>query len=137
MEKVFIDAWNEKSELIEERMRDIANTYASSLYCYIDYGTILHTALKCMFGDENGDCKFGFPDFENIHEIDDGEYQGTLLFVIPEHTYQPRDYWLVKVGYGSCSCCDTLKAVLEEPECEMAKGLKTLAMHMVQSAKAV
>lgn len=45
-----------------------------------------------------------------ITQIDDGDYQGTLLFVIPFDTYQPeeREYLMTFVGYGSCSGCDTL-----------------------------
>ena len=51
------------------------------------------------------------PDPERIHEINDGDYQGTLIFVIGESGYQPSTYWAVRVYYGSCSGCDTLEAV--------------------------
>lgn len=49
-------------------------------------------------------------DVEKITEIDDGDYQGTLLFLIPEDTYQPTSsqYLMTFVEYGSCSGCDTL-----------------------------
>lgn len=48
-----------------------------------------------------------------ITEIDDGDYQGTLLFLIPRKTYQPSEYeyLMTYVGYGSCSGCDTLQAI--------------------------
>lgn len=50
-----------------------------------------------------------------ITEIDDGDYQGTLLFLIPRKTYQPSEYeyLMTYVGYGSCSGCDTLQAIQE------------------------
>lgn len=50
-----------------------------------------------------------------ITEIDDGNYQGTLLFLIPRKTYQPfeYEYLMTYVGYGSCSGCDTLQAIQE------------------------
>jgi hypothetical protein len=50
---------------------------------------------------------------ERITEIDNGDYQGTLLFVIPEAGYQPTEYeYLITfVGYGSCSGCDTLQHI--------------------------
>lgn len=57
-------------------------------------------------------------DYENwnvdgITEIDNGYYQGTLLFLIPKNTSQPTEYeyLMTYVGYGSCSICDTLTAI--------------------------
>ena len=52
-------------------------------------------------------------DSEHITTIDDGHYQGTLLFVIPRNTYQPQeyDYLMSYIGYGSCSGCDSLQAI--------------------------
>lgn len=51
-------------------------------------------------------------DEENITVIDNGDYQGTLLFLIPRRTHQPEccDYFMSYVWYGSCSVCDTLQA---------------------------
>lgn len=47
---------------------------------------------------------------DDITEIDNGDYCGTLLYLIPRDTYQPseHDYLMAYVGYGSCSGCDTL-----------------------------
>ena len=47
---------------------------------------------------------------QDIHVVDDGDYQGTLLFLIHRDMYQPGedDYLITYVDYGSCSCCDTL-----------------------------
>lgn len=52
-------------------------------------------------------------DTENITEIDNGDYQGTLLYLIPFDTYQPdeSEYLMTYVGYGSCSGCDTLQGI--------------------------
>lgn len=52
-------------------------------------------------------------DIENITEIDNGHYQGTLLFVMPFNTYQPSEYeyLMTFVNYGSCSACDTLQSI--------------------------
>lgn len=49
---------------------------------------------------------------EAITEIDDGDYQGTLLFTIPVDTYQPgaSEYIMTFIEYGSCSGCDSLQA---------------------------
>lgn len=76
---------------------------------------------------------------ERIHEIDDGNYQGTLIYVIGAGGSQPDDYWYVKVGYGSCSGCDTLESIrgyLDEPPTkEQIKDYMTLCLHIVQGLK--
>lgn len=86
-----------------------------------------------------GDGSYGSPDPERIHLIDDGDYQGTLVFVIGADGYQPSDYWYVKVGYGSCSGCDTLQAIgeysSEPPTEEQIAEYMTLALHVVQGLK--
>lgn len=52
-------------------------------------------------------------DLDKITVIDDGDYQGTQIFIIPTDTYQPsvEDYVMTDTYYGSCSGCDTLKAI--------------------------
>jgi hypothetical protein len=83
--------------------------------------------------------KYGSIDPERIHQIDDGDYQGTLLFVIAASGYQPSDYWYVKVGYGSCSGCDTLQAISKysskPPTDEQVRDYMTLALHVVQGLR--
>jgi hypothetical protein len=79
------------------------------------------------------------PDPERIHQIDDGDYQGTLVFVIAATGYQPSDYWYVKVNYGSCSGCDTLQAISsysdQPPTAEQVRDYLTLALHVAQGLK--
>jgi hypothetical protein len=91
-------------------------------------------AVVGVIGDE-----YGTPDKNRIHVIDDGDYQGTLLFVIGANGYQPNGYWYVKVGYGSCSGCDTLQSISdysdEPPTAEQIKDYMTLALHVVQGLK--
>lgn len=76
---------------------------------------------------------------ERVDEIDDGDYQGTLIYVIGAGGYRPDDYWYVKVGYGSCSGCDTLEAIREyadeAPTPEQIKDYMTLCLHIVQGLK--
>jgi hypothetical protein len=98
----------------------------------------------------NPDDDYGLPDSERIHVIDDGEYQGTLLFIIAANSYQPSDYWFVKVSYGSCSACDTLQSIRDDfpwdgdsdddsfgatPTPSQVAGYMTLALHIVQGLK--
>jgi hypothetical protein len=78
-------------------------------------------------------------DPKRIHEINDGDYQGTLLFVIADTSYQPNNYWYVKVIYGSCSGCDTLESIKkysdEKPTQDQVNDYMTLALHIVQGLK--
>lgn len=83
-------------------------------------------------------------DPKRIHVIDDGDYQGTLLFIIAAKGYQPSKYWAVYVGYGSCSGCDTLQGIREmsssysdPPNEAQIKDYMTLALHIVQGIKEI
>lgn len=109
-----------------------------------DNYTDIVKAVVTMLHDED---EYGSIDPSRIHEIDDGDYQGTLLYVIGASDYQPSTYWYVKVYYGSCSGCDTLQDILEgnyghesEEEAQEWKRhaidqLMTLALHIVQGLK--
>ena len=82
---------------------------------------------------------YSVPDPDRIHQIDDGDYQGTLLFVIGAQGYQPERYWFVRVDYGSCSGCDTLQRIADysdaAPTQDQVKDYMTLALHIVQGLK--
>ena len=96
-------------------------------------------AVVGILGPDNGYT----PSVERIHGIDDGDYQGTLLYVIGADDYQPYVYWFVKVYYGSCSGCDTLQSIQsdihnessEEVKAQAVKNYMTLALHIVQGLK--
>ena len=52
-------------------------------------------------------------DVTKIHEIDDSEYTGTLMYLIPVKTFGPSpwQYVLTHQYYGSCSGCDDLQGI--------------------------
>lgn len=92
---------------------------------------------------EDDDYNFN-PDPTRIHTIDDGDYQGVLLFVIAAKGYQPSKYWYVAIYYGSCSGCDTLQDIrysgteYDAPANEtQLKDYMTLCLHIVQQLKAM
>lgn len=100
---------------------------------YID---VVREVIKAVTNDDG----YGEIDPERIHQIDDGDCQGTVLFVIAAKGYQPHDYWFVKVGYGSCSGCDTLQAIDDSwddkpPTDDQVSQYMTLALHIVQGLK--
>lgn len=100
------------------------------------YGEIVKRVIEAVTGEQYSTDPS--PDPERIHSIDDGDYQGTLVFVIAEKGYQPSDYYYVKVWYGSCSGCDTLQAIQgygDEITEEEVAGVMTLALHIVQGLK--
>jgi len=95
-------------------------------------------AVVSVLANEDG-YSWDQPDPERIHEIDDGDYQGTLVYVIAAKDYQPHEYWYVRISYGSCSGCDTLEAIRgysdEKPTEDQVKQYMTLALHVVQEMK--
>lgn len=97
--------------------------------------------VKVVIQNINVKDDYDEPDPERITVIDDGEYQGTLLFIIGAKGYQPSKYWSVYVNYGSCSGCDTLQGIREysrkSPTDEQVKDYMTLALHIVQGIKEI
>jgi hypothetical protein len=82
-------------------------------------------------------------DLSKMTVIDDGDYQGTQIFIIPKDTYQPSvgDYVMTNTYYGSCSGCDTLQRICsyeyedDLPTDKQVKEYMTLALHLVQKLK--
>jgi hypothetical protein len=113
---------------------DVRDCFASNAPS--SYEGIVEVVVDAIFDADDGS-----PHPKRIHTINDGDYQGTLLFVIGADGYQPSDYWFVKVGYGSCSGCDTLQAI--QDGIWIAEGdtaiddYWTLALHIVQGLTAM
>jgi hypothetical protein len=104
-----------------------------------EYKDIVRAVVRLVADDNDSST----PDPERVHQIDDGNYQGTLVFVIGATGYQPSDYWYVRVSYGSCSGCDTMEAIRsdggwdEPPSESQLDRFLTLALHVVQQFKAM
>lgn len=98
-----------------------------------DYRELITNVVTLL--EAAGEC----PSPERIHEIDDGHYQGTLVYVIGASGYQPTDYWYVKIAYGSCSACDTLESIRhysdDTPTEQQINEYMTLCLHVVQGLK--
>jgi len=124
MIQLFIDRFMENKHKLEKKItkEGVAN-----------YNSLVKMIIETITDDdEYGDHN---PDPRRIHEIDDGDYQGSLVYVIAEKGYQPTDYWTVKILYGSCSGCDTLQAINEEVPSKQLKEYMHLALHVVQGLK--
>ena len=128
MDTVLVERFMENKKRIEEKIKE----RPPEIYKELVEIVVEQLAEKDDFGEPS----FGTMDWRKIHEIDDGDYQGTLLFIIPENCYQPYDYWYVKVCYGSCSGCDTLEAIkFDTEEKDQLKDYMALALHIVQKIK--
>lgn len=132
----FVTRFDENRSVLRERFRA---KFPGS------YQDIVKEVIDILSDEEDYS---GSPDPNRITEIDHGDYQGTLLYIIGATGYQPYTYWAVKVSYGSCSGCDTLAAI--ESDCKYDESytnrivndralddLMTLALHIVQGLKLI
>lgn len=99
-----------------------------------DYYDLVHAVVEIV--SDSSDLSHQNPSPDRIHQIDDGDYQGTLVFIVGCKGYQPSTYWSVLVGYGSCSGCDTLANIRgysdEPPTEEQVNDYMTECLHIVQ-----
>lgn len=104
MLKICKEKWNKNSGLLLDRIRKCSLDD-------LDYIDLVKMSVDCILND----CEDSYDEWniDNITVIDNGDYQGTLLFVIPGRNYQPSecDYLITFAGYGSCSGCDALLSI--------------------------
>lgn len=107
MLKKLLEKWNLNKDALKEelRTRDDLNAFT--------YSDLVKLTFDIIYNRGEEESLTNMLATEGITRIDDGDYQGTLLFVIPFRTYQPTEceYLMTYVGYGSCSGCDTLLAL--------------------------
>lgn len=120
----FVDRYTANKDKLEEKL---SKQHPDS------YADLVREVVHLLHSDD----EYSSPDPDRIHQIDDGDYQGTLLFIIADSSYQPNTYWSVKIFYGSCSGCDTLEAIRaysydKAPTKEQIKDYMTLCLHIVQ-----
>lgn len=122
----FVKAWDARKGEIEAIYRD---------HHPEDYLEIVQHVIEIL-GDDDA---YSNPDPNRIHQVDDGDYQGTLVYVIAEKGYQPSAYWYVRIAYGSCSGCDTLQAIWGytdgKPTPDQTSQYMTLSLHVLQQLK--
>lgn len=104
MLKYCYDKWNQNKDKLREALK---NTDISR----VEYRDLLVLTVENIFND--GEAPYHRWYTKNITEIDDGDYQGTLLYLIPKSTYQPAEYeyLMTYIGYGSCAGCDLLQSI--------------------------
>ena len=110
MIKYCLDKWNEHKDKLEAALRK--DTKLNDC----DYTYLVELVVKYILnGESAGKSDYAYDgwDHKKITTIDNGDYQGTILWLIPMKTYQPEEYeyLMTYCGYGSCSGCDTLKSI--------------------------
>lgn len=104
MLKYCLEKWNKNKDVLENKLREDTSLYNC------DYGYLVNLVVEHILNVGSTDYAWSS---DKITEIDNGDYQGTLLFLIPRRTYQPSeyDYLMTYIGYGSCSVCDYLQSI--------------------------
>ena len=131
MVKEFVQQWEENKESLREYFK---NTKQEK---YSTYEKIVEKLFEICIpntGRSYGD-KW---ELGSITVVDDGDYQGTQLYIIPTNKYQPsmEDYIIVDNYYGSCSGCDALQGIsnydYDLPSDSQVEEYMTLCLHLVQ-----
>lgn len=131
MIKEFIEKWDKYKNDLEDYFR-----YTEQIE-YDEYEKIVKILFEKII---NKDLKYDSErfDVEDLLKIDDGDYQGTQIFILHKGCYQPNveEYVYTSTYYGSCSGCDTLQAISSYdrglPDEEQVKDYMTLALHLLQ-----
>jgi hypothetical protein len=137
--EAYVDYFNKNKSVLREMFQKVLEQNE-----YIRYDRVVKILVKFLSNGNMayspyGDSRSYELDPGRITEIDHGEYQGTLIYVIGEPGYQPSNYVVTKVDYGSCSGCDTLDRILEDTDNQeqQLNDLLTLCLHIIQHMKLV
>jgi hypothetical protein len=108
MLKILVEKWDENKDQLKKQLE----TRTDLNSC--DYKDLVKMTFDVILNSD----EYTKIVTENIVEINHGDYQGTLLYMIPFDRYQPseNDYLITYVSYGSCSGCDTLLQIQEYGE---------------------
>lgn len=134
MLKILKEKWAKNSDLL---FKKISEVYTDDFDSWgSDYSDLVKLTFDTIFND--GDYKYYYDplDVDNITTVDNGNYQGTLLFLIPFDTYQPSEseYLMTCIGYGSCSGCDALQSALCNSLDDMHKDIFAIAKDLITNA---
>lgn len=129
----FVKSWDKHKDELE-------NYFRTTPQC--DYDSYKKLVIALLNKVINVDLDWDEFNTEKVHEIDDGNYQGTLVFLVPESRYQPDRYFYTMVWYGSCSYCDTLQSIQSEnlggyPTDDQVKDYMALCLNMLQQADVI
>lgn len=131
MIKEFCLAWEKNKDKLEEYFRTTKQDE------YGNYEDLVKLLFDIVINPSIESDYYRF-DTKNILEIDDGDYQGTEIFILHKNVYQPyiEDYVYTSTYYGSCSGCDTLMGISEYddglPSESQVNDYMDLCLHLLQ-----
>lgn len=123
MIKYALKKWDENNESLRKKIDE-------SNINHFTYEDLVDMTFDVIFNTNVDDNHYAL-DVNNITMIDNCDYQGTLLFMIPFDTYQPgpHEYFMTYVAYGSCSGCDTLQHIqIIDDDVEHEERVKEIMM---------
>lgn len=139
MIKEFCLAWEKNKPHLEEYFR----THEQNQYqIYQDLVKLLFDMVINPEIPDNTPWTYGDKfDTGSIRVINDGNWQGTLIFILHRNRYNPSidQYVYTSVEYGSCCGCDTLLCINCEGTCDdlptdtQVKDYMTLCLHLLQN----
>jgi hypothetical protein len=136
MNKYCIDKWDKNKDKLKEAIENSDNHKSW------DYINLVKLVIENILN--NGADEYDRWNTKEIVEIDQGDYQGTKLFIFHRCDYQPScsDYMITKASYGSCTVCDTLQSIQwgdydyedlnKTPTESQVKDYMTLCLHLIQ-----
>lgn len=115
MLKYCLNKWNQNKDLLKNKLEKDSSLNSC------EYSYLVKLVVDYILNPGEEDSKW---DSNNITVVDNGDYQGTQLFLIPVDTYKPSEYeyLMTYAGYGSCSGCDTLLSIQEYGEELLTEG---------------
>ena len=130
MIKEIVERWEKNKGNLRAHITKEGKSYESK-----GYEGLLKDIINIVLNDDESEFHEMDYDAERVTIINDGDYQGTLIFVFPYDTYQPMasEYLYTSVGYGSCSGCDTWEAAVMGDI--FVDDMMTLALHMIQNMR--
>ena len=131
----FVDAWRDRQDVYKEWLEGLSDREREYLE-YKDLVEFLFTLVINPAVSEMDDFWDGF-DIDDITEINNGSYQGTLIYIIPRDTYAPdvRDYVYTFIDYGSCTVCDALQNAQYDEKESCIKKMMMISLHIIEHFK--
>lgn len=106
MIKILRDQWAKNEHVLKEALEKLDHEPT--------YADLVELTFDKIYNHENDYCyKVCDLKTDSMTHINDGDYEGTHIFLIPFDTYDPdaSDYLMTYASYGSCSGCDTLLSI--------------------------
>lgn len=140
MIKKFALAWEKHERELKEYLRTHKQIE------YDSYTELVKLLFDIVINPEEDNAS-GFCGYNNLYKtdditvIDDGDYQGTRVFILHRNVYLTTmgDYVHTHVYYGSCSGCDTLLRISnygsDIPSEEQVEDYMVLCLHLLQNCR--